>query len=328
MIVDFQHHFTPRELVKTAPGGGRVVQFDESGAPTHTSHALLYDLDEHIRMMDAAGIDLAVLTSPRGMVADLERSRFINEKAKEAERNYPGRFIGLAHVHPLGGNEALRELERCAKELGFPGVVITSETDGKFLDAPEFEPFWAAASRLGLYVFIHPALKLNFGQQYETDDSARSVGREFSLILATIKLINSGVLDRHPDLTIHMAHLAGGISSMMGRVRSYQDKEFWGVAGSAKHGRLPQRDFDHYLRHRFIFDTAGFAGAIGAVKTALVELPQARIVFATDYPQEIRSTAAVRDFVASVRALGPAGEAILSGNVGLLLKDGARATAA
>jgi hypothetical protein len=53
----------------------------------------------------------------------------------------------------------------------------------------------------------------------------------------------------------------------------------------------------------------------------LAEIPASRIVFATDYPQEIRSREAVRDFVRAIRALGPDGERILSGNVGLLLKE-------
>jgi predicted TIM-barrel fold metal-dependent hydrolase len=74
-----------------------------------------------------------------------------------------------------------------------------------------------------------------------------------------------------------------------------------------------------------VFDTAGFAGAISSVKTALVEIPSARIVFATDYPQEIRARDAVRDFVRDIKALGKDGEAILSGNVGKLLKAPAKA---
>jgi hypothetical protein len=46
-----------------------------------------------------------------------------------------------------------------------------------------------------------------------------------------------------------------------------------------------------------------------------------RVVFATDYPQEIRKREVVRDFVKEIRALGPDGERILSGNVALLLKE-------
>lgn len=327
MIVDFQHHFTPRELIKEDPGDRLILHYDEHGAPSYTVHSLLYDLDEHIRMMDQAGIDAAFLTSAAGMCAPLDTSKFVNDKAKQAERDYPGRFIGAAHVHPLGGPDAMKELARCKHELGFPGIVITSETGGLFLDAPEFEPFWTEAERLGLFVFVHPALKLNFSQQFDGYDTARSVGREFSLIMATIRLINSGVFDRHPALTVQMAHLSGGIASMLGRIRSYQDKIFWGTAGNARHGATPQQEFDHYLAHNLVFDTAGFCGAIGAVKTALVELPASRIVFATDYPQEIRDRSVVADFVTEIRALGLEGERILSGNVGLLLPPAKSAAA-
>jgi predicted TIM-barrel fold metal-dependent hydrolase len=319
MIVDFQHHFTPRQLIKEDPGDRLILHYDETGAPSYTIHSLLYDLDEHIRMMDLAGIDAAFLTSAAGMSADLERSRICNDSAKQAERDYPGRFIGAAHANPLGGPEALRELNRCRQELGFQGVVITSEQDGRYLDAPEFEPFWTEAERLGMFVFVHPALRLNQSQQFDGYDTARSVGREFSLIMATIRLINSGVFDRHPGLTVQMAHLSGGIASMIGRIRSYQDKTFWGTAGNPRHGVNPAKDFDHYIAHNMVFDTAGFCGAIGAVKAALIEIPAARIVFATDYPQEIRAREAVRDFVRDIRALGDDGERILSGNVGLLL---------
>src|SRR5262249_34175450 len=188
MIVDFQHHFTPRELMPKDLGRRKLVSYDEHGAPSFILHWMLFDLDEHIRMMDEAGIDVAFLTSAAGMCADLDKSRLCNETAKRAERDYPGRFIGAAHANPLGGAAALRELARCKHELGFPGVVITSETNGLYLDATEFEPFWTECAKLGLFVFVHPALKLNQTQQFDGYDMARSVGREFSLVMATIRL--------------------------------------------------------------------------------------------------------------------------------------------
>jgi len=325
MIVDFQHHFTPRELMPKDLGRRKLVSYDENGAPSFILHWMLFDLDEHIRMMDEAGIDAALLTSAAGMCADLDKSRLCNDTAKRAERDYPGRFIGAAHANPLGGADAMRELARCKHELGFSGVVITSESNDLYLDAPEFEPFWTECARLGMFVFVHPALKLNFSQPFDGFDTARAVGREFSLIMATIRLINSGVLDRHPELTVHMAHLSGGIASMLGRIRSFQDKNFWGTKDNARHGMTAKHDFDHYIRNRIIFDTAGFAGDIRSVKTGLVEILASQIVFATDYPQEIRQREIVRDFVRDIRALGADGERILSGNVGKLLKRPAKA---
>src|SRR5258708_3434906 len=275
MIVDFQHHFTPRELMPKDLGRRKIVSYDEHGAPSFILHWMLFDLDEHIRMMDEAGIDVAFLTSAAGMCADLDKSRLCNDTAKKAERDHPGRFIGAAHANPLGGDAALRELARCKHELGFPGVVITSETNGLYLDAAEFELFWAECARLGLFVFIHPALKLNQTQQFDGYDMARSVGREFSLVMATIRLINAGVFDRHPALTVHMSHLGGGLAALLGRIPSYQGKDFWGAAGNARPAKTPQREVDHYLQHNMVFDTAGFFGATRGAKGALIQNPVA-----------------------------------------------------
>ncbi len=321
MIVDFQHHFLPRELLPDGAGDKPFTRYDEHGVPSYSFHNLLVDLDAHIEMMDAAGIDAAVLSCAEGMCSNLEKSVLCNDAAKAAERAYPGRFIGTAHAHPLGGPDAMRELARCADELGFPGVVITSEFDGMGLDAPELDPFWAEAARRGLYVFVHPALRLTHARQFDAYDLARAVGREFSLVQATIRLINGGVFDRHPDLTVQMAHLGGGIASVLGRIRSYQDREFWGTAGNDRHGCNPDRDFDSYLAERIVFDTAGFCGDARSVATSLVELPAERIVFASDYPQEIRKPQAVKAFVDNIGALGEAGAGILGGNNGLLLPD-------
>lgn len=321
MIVDFQHHWTPQELVPASPGDAPRLIFDKDGFPSSTVHPLLYDLDEHIAMMDGAGIDIAVLSSPAGMSADLERSRFINDRCRKAESDYPGRFIGTAHVNPFDGSGALAELRRCREELGFPGVIITSDIHGRYLDDPALEPFWTEAERLGMFVFIHPPMKLDYPQQYVGYDIGRCLGREFSLIAATVRIIQSGVLDRHPDLTIQLAHLGGSIAGMMGRIRAYEDRAFFGVADHPLEGRLAKRNFDYYMRERLVFDVGGFCGDVTSVRIGLLEIPAARMVFATDYPQEMRGRGQVRAYVDGIRGLGADGPSILSGNVRLLLKD-------
>ena len=70
-----------------------------------------------------------------------------------------------------------------------------------------------------------------------------------------------------------MSHLGGGIATMLGRIRKFQDREHFGTAGHPVHGKLPAKDFDHYLRERLVFDTAGMCGEIKSVQAALLELP-------------------------------------------------------
>ena len=118
-----------------------------------------------------------------------------------------------------------------AEELGFPGVVITSEIGGVYLDDSALDPFWGEACRRGLFVFIHPALTPTVARSLNAFDMGRLIGRKFSLIAATVRLINGGVLDRFPELRILMSHMGGGIATMLGRLRKYQDRAFFGTAG-------------------------------------------------------------------------------------------------
>ncbi|MGB7252324.1 MAG: amidohydrolase family protein, partial [Xanthobacteraceae bacterium] len=122
MLIDFQQHYTPPELLKGDPSKV-TVDLDRDGNPNYLLNPLLADLDAHVRMMDASGIDAGVLTCGSGFdQPDVAVCRAINDRMREAETAHPGRFIGLAHVPALKPAEAAAELKRCAVELGFPGV--------------------------------------------------------------------------------------------------------------------------------------------------------------------------------------------------------------
>ena len=301
MIIDFHIHYTPEELVrdKLGPGGTPRTIF-VNGAPATTVHDKAFTLEKHIASMDLAGIDMAVLSSAAGFVNDLNRCRMVNDKLKWVEGHFPGRFLGMAHVPPLGGEASLRELERAASKLGFKGVAIPAAFGEIELDAPELRPFYQKVNELGLFIFIHPALSSS--GNYFDYDLGRSVGREFQLVLAVIRLINGGVLDEFPELNFIISHLGGGIAALMSRIESYQDRVFWGTAEHPRHGKLPKEPFRNYLS-RLYFDTGGIFGDINPIKCALLEIKAENILFGTDYPQEIREGMAIKNFVKKIRDL-------------------------
>jgi predicted TIM-barrel fold metal-dependent hydrolase len=196
MVIDFQHHYTPPELMERRGSGVEITRIDENGNPNYKFNPLLADLPAHVRMMDRAGIDTAVLSCGSGFdQPDLPTCRLINDRMRQAERDNPGRLIGLAHVPALNSAEAVPELKRCAVELGFPGVVIASELQGQPLDTETLRPFWKECADLGLYVFIHPLPRVIAWPQMYADDLGRMLGWEFSLMVATVRLINSGLFD-------------------------------------------------------------------------------------------------------------------------------------
>ena len=320
MVIDFQMHFTPSELF-TGDCNAVSVQLDVNGNPNYLLNPLLADLDGHVRMMDHAGIDAGVLSCGSGFdQPDLAICRQINDRLKQAEQDYPGRFIALAHVPALKPAEAAAELRRCAVDLGFPGVVIASELQRLTLDADELRPFWRAVADLGLYVFIHPPAQVIAWPQLYADDLGRMLGWEFSLMVAAVRVINSGLFDELPTLKIQFAHHAGGIGRYLGRIRGFQQRDKWGTAAMPRHGRQPKLPFDHYLENRLYYDCAGWAGPDHAaewgaewVRFGLQETALSQTVFATDYPQAVRDPEEVAGYVAAVRELGPDARAMVDG---------------
>lgn len=306
MIIDFHIHYTPEEFIvdKLPPGGGCRVDYAQ-GLPMYIHHPALHRLEGHLEAMDLAGVDVAVLSSGPGMGGTLEVCRRVNDRLRQAERRYPGRIRGLAHVPPLGGGAALDELKRAAQELGFKGVAMVSSYGEVGLDSPDLFPFYRAAQELGLYVFVHPSLAPPGAAAplYQDYDLFRMVGREFDLVLAVIRLVSGGVLDEFPGLRFVISHLGGGIAALMGRIHNYQDKAFWGVAADPRHGKTPKHPYAYYLFERLSFDTGGFFGSLNAIQAALLEIPASQLVFGTDYPQEIREGKKIRDFVAGIRSL-------------------------
>jgi Tripartite tricarboxylate transporter family receptor len=172
----------------------------------------------------------------------------------------------------------------------------------------------------------------------DADDLGRMLGWEFSLMVATVRLINSGLLDELPTLKIQVSHFAGGIARYLPRILGLQQREKMGTAAIPRHGRQPQMRFDYYLHHRLFYDCCGRssldrAAEQGAewVRTGLTELPTSQLVFATDYPQAVENDDEVAAYVNAVRALGTEARSVLDSanaeklipNLGQRLKQGA-----
>jgi len=330
MIVDFQHHYTPKKLFDAKGGGSSLAaRLDENGNPSYLLNPLLCDLDAHIRMMDGAGIDIAVLSCGEGFDnPDPDACRFINDAMKQAEEDYPGRFIGLAHVPALDPNAMRTEMTRCIDELGFPGVVIGSELQGKALDDEDLDPLWRAVCDLGGYVFVHPLPAVINWDRMDADDLGRVLGWQFSLAVATLRMMNGGVFDRFPDLKVQFAHFSGGLGRYMSRARGFGTRTQWGTKDNARHGRQPDKPYRHYMNERLMYDCAGWVGPIDTaaegiewIEFGLKEVALSQVVFATDYPQAIRTDQECKEYTDAVRALGAVGETILTGNTSKLIAN-------
>lgn len=121
----------------------------------------------------------------------------------------------LATVPLQDGSAAADELH-WALGQGFLGVEIGSNAGGRELSDPGLEPFWAACAGTRATVFIHPAYTIPT-PRVSSYYLHNLVANPLDTTLAAAQLIFGGVLDKHPDLIVLLAHGGGYWPYQFGR---------------------------------------------------------------------------------------------------------------
>jgi aminocarboxymuconate-semialdehyde decarboxylase len=230
--------------------------------------------------MDDMGVDVQLIspgppqlyyTIPTDVA--VKATQALNDGIAEYVGKHTDRLCALGGVPLSDGNEAVKELERCMKQLKFKGVEILTNVAGKELSDPAFAGFWKKAEELGALVMIHPN---GFTQ---ADRLTRCyfnnvIGNPLDTTIALHYLIFDGVLERHPNLKIFAVHGGGYLGGYSGRI-----DHAWGARADA-HSTLPKPP-THYLKKIF-FDTVVFTPIQleALVKTFGVD----HVVLGTDYP--------------------------------------------
>jgi predicted TIM-barrel fold metal-dependent hydrolase len=105
------------------------------------------EVDEVVAEMDAAGVDLAILTG-------LVEGGFAvpNDVVAEWVGAHPDRFAGRCCVDPRDPVAACRELERCVRELGFGSLLVLPYAFGFPFSHRLYYPLFAKCVELGVPV--------------------------------------------------------------------------------------------------------------------------------------------------------------------------------
>ncbi len=114
----------------------------------------LDDIGElRIREMDAAGIDMQVLSETAPAVHELDADKAIplarrsNDYLYEEISKNPHRFAGFAALPVSDPKAAADELERAVTKLGFKGAMFMGLCQGRFLDDKFFWPIFERARK-------------------------------------------------------------------------------------------------------------------------------------------------------------------------------------
>lgn len=144
-------------------------------------------------------------------------SRMLNDHIAGICRDYPDRFVGLGTLPMQAPDLAIKELERCVKELGLAGFEVGSHINDWNLNAPEVFAVFEAAQDLGAAVFVHPWDMMGKSSM-EKYWLPWLVGMPAETSLAICSMIFGGVFERLPDLRVAFAHGGGSFPATIGRI--------------------------------------------------------------------------------------------------------------
>lgn len=159
-------------------------------------------------------------------------------------------------------------------------ISITSSWAGEFLDSARLNPFWEYASAQDAAIFIHPPLLPIGSQQMNRYKLEEVVGRPFDTTMTIARMIYAGVFDRYPRLKVVLAHMGGGLPSVLGRLDFGYRLGYEGLPeGQAA---ICERKPSEYLRTNLYVDTMGFSPT--GVQQAIELFGVDRVLLGSDYP--------------------------------------------
>jgi 2,3-dihydroxybenzoate decarboxylase len=260
----------------------------------------LRDDSARLEEMDASGIDVQVLSlsvpriEPVGSrETALAYARRVNDFLADKARESGGRLQAFAAVPLQDTDAAIVELQRAVTELGMRGVLVRGHTQinddeqPHYLDEDRFDPFWEALAELRVPLYLCPRPGNRRIHHFYYRDHSELSGPQWAFGPDTtahaLRLIYSGLFDRHPAAQLILGHMGEMIPYFVGRIQlAFEYNPF---------GARPARRLQDYLAENVHVTTSGNVNS-QALITAILTVGADRILFAVGYPYAVSTDGA------------------------------------
>jgi len=287
--IGLEEHFAIPETVDVSKGPLPADSWEE------LRMRLLDIQDKRLRLMDEHGIEMMLLSlnSPAiQAIPDVKQAidiaRISNDYLAAEIAKRPNRFAGLGAVPLQDAEAAAKELTRCTRDLGFKGVLVNGFSQAGdpnrplYYDMPCYLPFWEVVERLDVPFYMHPRRALpQDSRVYEGHRwmTGAAWGFAHETAVHALRLMASGLFDKHPRLTIVLGHLGEGLPAGIWRV---DNCNAWAIK---KHDYPAKKKLAEYFLANFYITTSGNFRTQTLIG-AMLEVGADRIMFSIDWPFE------------------------------------------
>ena len=255
----------------------------------------LYNLEERFRIMDMFEGLVQVLTiGPVPPIEDfadsdqsVELAKMANDEMAELLLKYRDRFVAAIALLPMNNiDAALIETDRAIKDLGFRGIYVHSNINGKSLDSPEFLPLFEKMAGYKLPVYIHPWRGDDFAD-YSSEDTSKYLiasvfGWPYETTAAMTRLVFSGIFEKYPDLKIVTHHCGGMVPYYTQRILQHYGKRDMDYRSKDKFvGNLSKTPLEYY---KLFYNDTAIHGNTPALMCAYELCGADHILFGADMP--------------------------------------------
>ncbi len=281
--------------VTITPDDAENAAFDVNGVVYRPFPTGGFDIPRRLRDMDAAGVDVHVLSAtPQTYLYNQEPALGLtlaaiqNDQMAKHIAVHPDRFMGIATLPLQDPKRAADELRRAVTKLGLKGSMFASNIMGKNLDDPSFEPVWTTAEELGAFMFVHPN-NVAGADRMKSYYLNNLIGNPLDTTIGAACLYFGGVLDRHPKLAVVLAH-GGGFTPY----QAARWEHGWQVRPEPKKNisRQPAN-----IAKRFYYDTILHSAPV--LEFMIGHVGANRVMLGSDYPYDM----GMIDCVKHVRSL-------------------------
>ena len=307
-VIDVHSHIITPEFVSALEKEGRLL---DEGFPLPK-----YDVENHLKWMDEAGVQTSVLTlaAPQPTSADVVRKT--NEAAAYIKKKYPGRFMFCAALPLPDVDASIREVKYALDTLRADGIKLATNVQGQYLGSPELDTLFAVLNERQAVVILHPHRPEPVNREVMVQTPLAMQEYLSETTRAVTNMISRNVLARYPNVKVVVPHCGAYLPLAVPRMKSLTP-----VMQANK--MVGDIDWETNLRTLY-YDLAG-AHSPEVIRMMLTITTPNHLLYGSDYPYVApqmltQSLERMKQYLTTETNLAPYKEMILYKNAQQIFK--------